>query len=697
MKKLTLGRKIAYGFGALILISLILGGMALIVMHASSNSAQILSKEYAAELQIVGEIQKNFTVAQISLRTFTFTGDEREKDVFGKALQTVRQKVEDGKKLAEKADHLPRLKTEIEPYGQQLDQYITSAEQTALIQEKMKANRETLNQAGPLFLTQISALVDSQVQKLNEETASKTTAEALRERVLKVELSNAIRNEGNQIRILSMKSLADNDNETMQKAEQRFDTIDKQLSDIAPLIHQPVNIEQLRNVKEATTRYHESISRMAELMKKRTEILKERSAIASKLRESTEKLFDACVSQTVKTAESSALALSIAQFAMFLGLLAAVGLGVVCAVFITRSITLPIHDLIGRLSAGAEQTSAASSQVSAASQSLAEGASEQAASLEETSSSLEEMASMTAHNSENADKAKSLAGEARQAADNGTGEMEKMNLAMEAIKKSSDDISKIIKTIDEIAFQTNILALNAAVEAARAGEAGMGFAVVADEVRNLAQRSAVAAKETADKIQDAINKSAQGVEISTGVFTKLREVVDKAHRVDELVAEISSASREQNTGIGQINTAVSQMDKVTQSSAASAEETAAAAEQLNAQSEELRAAVLDLEQLIGGEAETESQEVRTPSRIAKTTTIGEKLAARLSRAVTSTASTGKIVIERDHPGVGITSRLSSAASLRKSVPDRESAPVLPQGITKRNNDLIPMDQDFKDV
>jgi methyl-accepting chemotaxis protein len=169
-----------------------------------------------------------------------------------------------------------------------------------------------------------------------------------------------------------------------------------------------------------------------------------------------------------------------------------------------------------------------------------------------------------------------------------------------AIKVSSDDIAKIIKTIDEIAFQTNILALNAAVEAARAGEAGMGFAVVADEVRNLAQRGAQAAKETAGKIEGAITKSGQGVELTGKVAQALNDIVTKVRQVDELVAEVAGASREQTQGIAQINTSVGEMDKVTQSNAASSEETAAAAQELNAQAETMRESVAELLRLVGG-------------------------------------------------------------------------------------------------
>ena len=247
-----------------------------------------------------------------------------------------------------------------------------------------------------------------------------------------------------------------------------------------------------------------------------------------------------------------------------------------------------------------ESSASGANQVSASSLSLADGASQQAASLEETSASLEELANMTRRNAENAQKANDLAREARAAADKGAEDMQAMNQAMAAIKVSSDDIAKIIRTIDEIAFQTNNLALNAAVEAARAGEAGMGFAVVADEVRSLAQRSATAAKETAAKIEGAILKTAQGVQISQKVASALNDIVLKARQVDELASEVAGASHEQTQGISQINTAVGQMDKITQSSAASAEESAAAAQEMNAQVEVMKQVVASLMQLVGG-------------------------------------------------------------------------------------------------
>lgn len=276
-------------------------------------------------------------------------------------------------------------------------------------------------------------------------------------------------------------------------------------------------------------------------------------------------------------------------------------LAAILAFAVIRSVIVPIQRVAGGLKEGAEQTATAAAQVSSASHTLAEGASEQAASIEETSASLQEMSNTTQRNQLSSAHATDLAKETRAAAEAGASDMGAMSQAIADIKSSSDEIAKIIRVIDEIAFQTNILALNAAVEAARAGEAGMGFAVVADEVRSLAQRSAQSARETSQKIETAIASTSRGVAISEKVATALASIVEKVRHLDQLIREVATASREQNQGIQQVTAAVSQMDKVTQANAASAEESASAAEQLRAQAHAVNHAVLDLVAIVEGQ------------------------------------------------------------------------------------------------
>ncbi len=180
-----------------------------------------------------------------------------------------------------------------------------------------------------------------------------------------------------------------------------------------------------------------------------------------------------------------------------------------------------------------------------------------------------------------------MAGEARAAADEGDAAMKRMATAINQIKESADNTAKIVKSIDDIAFQTNLLALNAAVEAARAGEAGKGFAVVAEEVRNLAMRSADAAKDTANMIEQSVRNADGGVRITEEVAKSLGQIVDRTGKVGSLIAEIAAASNEQAQGIEQVNTAMEQMNEVTQRNATNSEESASAAEELNSLAEEL--------------------------------------------------------------------------------------------------------------
>jgi methyl-accepting chemotaxis protein len=275
-----------------------------------------------------------------------------------------------------------------------------------------------------------------------------------------------------------------------------------------------------------------------------------------------------------------------------------------CSWAVLRSVLGVLRATSTHLAQGSTEVASASSQLSSSSQTLAQGASEQASALEEISATLEQLAATTRHNGDNSSAANAMMADTAAQVERSNQVLAEMVASMQAIQGSSEKVARINKTIDEIAFQTNILALNAAVEAARAGEAGMGFAVVATEVRNLAQRSAAAAKDTAALIEESIANSKLGAETLELVSAAIRAITGSTVKVRNLVEEVNEASRQQGEGLAQLNTAVAQVSTVTQSTAASAEESASASEELNAQSSALREVVNALQALVEGGVET---------------------------------------------------------------------------------------------
>jgi methyl-accepting chemotaxis protein len=331
-------------------------------------------------------------------------------------------------------------------------------------------------------------------------------------------------------------------------------------------------------------------------------------ASSAKAAESVEKLLDHGSAMAATTTSSSLKQGSLYKALSLTGGIAGVLAGALLGFLISRSIARPIKAVVEALKVSTDQTASAAGQIAAASQTLAEGASEQAASLEETGASLEEMAGMSRTMSQRTTEIdKVMREEAAVNFQSLKQQMQKLETAVHANIQASEQASKIIKTIDEIAFQTNILALNAAVEAARAGEAGMGFAVVADEVRNLAQRSVQAAKETQSTIENSSARARETIQCYQQITGLLEGNEKTAQQITKLAGEIAAAAQEQSHGISQINTAVAQMDQVTQGNAANAEETASAAEELNAQTDALQEAVAELTQMVGT---TGSEEAR---------------------------------------------------------------------------------------
>ena len=270
------------------------------------------------------------------------------------------------------------------------------------------------------------------------------------------------------------------------------------------------------------------------------------------------------------------------------------------AAVVIRSAIRSLRAVSVQLSSQDEGIARAASQIAAASQELASGAAEQASSLEEAAASEEEINSMARKNSENSRSAAELVNQSQQKFDVANRSLDQMVMSFGQIHSESEKISKIIKVIDEIAFQTNILALNAAVEAARAGEAGLGFAVVADEVRNLAQRCAQAAKDTAALIEGSIAKTKEGKMKVDQVAAAIRAITEESASIKLLVDDADQSSQEQTRGINEVARAITQIEQVAQGNAANAEKTASSAAELSAQSANLKELVSQVTAIVGG-------------------------------------------------------------------------------------------------
>ena len=266
--------------------------------------------------------------------------------------------------------------------------------------------------------------------------------------------------------------------------------------------------------------------------------------------------------------------------------------------YIARSITRPLRHVSTKLDRTASDASQSAEAIAHSSGQLSQDACEQAAALEEISASMEEITSMNSSNLDNMQKMAELAGNALQSTERGTQNIAELSAALANIQKSTADVASILKTIDEIAFQTNILALNAAVEAARAGEAGAGFAVVADEVRSLAQRSATAARETALKIESAVKNSAQGTDLGVRAEKRFTQISTLTAQYQQIVKAVEAASQQSAAGLAQVGEALQKVDQITQRTAAAAEENASGSLEMRSQVGDVFGYIKELETMI---------------------------------------------------------------------------------------------------
>ncbi|MBF0530556.1 MAG: MCP four helix bundle domain-containing protein [Deltaproteobacteria bacterium] len=668
MRNMKIGTKIILGFGLLVLISVILGGIAVYEMTASKNDAHTMSEEFVPEVAVANNIERYALLFMYEIRAYILAENKTSLENGRKHLATVNQYLKEAHELTTKHPQLTKLRENANAAETKLKEYEALLETTVKLFQTKAEDRQLMDASAKILLKECNDFRESQETKLREEYKAGLPADKLEERYDKIMHISDVIDFINDVRVKAFKALNDDDTKIAEESFKNFPEIDKKLEALKPLIKLEINIKQLAKIKEATDNYRKAMTDIVKSMQTMAlDLTPKRAAAAIAVTEVAKNTATAGINDTVKSAGDTYAALGTANTIMIIGLAIATLFGIFIAIIITRSITKPLTLAIEGLTEGADQVTSAADQVSAASQELAEGSSEQAAAVEETSASLEEMTSMTRQNADNASQANTLMGESKAVVTRAGSSMKEMTKAMSEISSSGQEIGKIIKTIDEIAFQTNLLALNAAVEAARAGEAGAGFAVVADEVRNLAQRAAEAAKNTASLIEGTITQINRGTELVRTADQAFTEVSIATGKVEELVGEISAASNEQAQGIDQINQAMTQMDQVTQKNAANAEETASAAEELNAQSSSMRDIVNEMALMVGTAMHAAAvKSRRAPAR------------ARAQALPTAARTTSRAVVPA------------------KARAKNGNVNAVPKSKVTKPDDIIPMNDDFKD-
>ncbi len=599
---MKLSKKITVGFMGTCFIFVVMSLAVVLALKSVQHGTATLKDEVMPVMDVTGSIQHLLLMEALYTLEYDSTGHpdrwKQAQDLHGEAVKKLNWlSVEIKKGVTGQNPQLVGLVANLEKH---YDNFSVSNASLPDLLQRVTDNRAAVVQNYTLLGDQLAKLREEVAQEQDTLIKANTSLQEVQRLNERIDNVADLQGESEVFYLHLLRGLLDRDLTKFDQAVTSIDHLADELGKLEALFQREDRKEQIRTVLKSV-----AATRQAALTLKDITIQNQVNAAASdQARDATLKdLTDLVAAMNKMTNDVVADAVgSISQvlLSLLIGVGAALAISLILGLAITRSITKPVNRLIEALSEGAQEVDHASTQLSASSNILAEGATENAASLEETSAALEELSSMTKRNADNSMEANALMRQATDAVHSADQSMARVTKAMEEIAVSGNEIGKIIKTIDEIAFQTNLLALNAAVEAARAGDAGAGFAVVADEVRNLAIRSADAAKNTADLIASTIGNINSGSEMVAATAESFKTVEAHSAKVAELLGEVAEASREQSQGISQITTAMAEMDKVTQSNAASAEESASAAGQLSGEAAQLLEAVGGLSGLVHG-------------------------------------------------------------------------------------------------
>lgn len=617
MKTWTLLGRITTGFALLCVVLVGLSALAIVRMREVALAAALLNDRYAVQSATAGALAATASRSALAVDRYERTPEPAVWAETGERLAAAAAALAAAERLGAAYPELQELVTELERTRPAFDHYDGAVRDFGAATESFQTAWAAMGGAGDRVSDALASMLASLEISSQSALARGRTAEEIHDYVKQLRIVGDAARGMAEMRLACWRAVLLGDPAEARRTQEGVAGCVAQLRELRNQLTRQSNIARIDDALGALQIFAQGAETLEQALSARETARAARLAAHAEFSAGAEAIAASALEMMQRQARGSAEAAGRTVAVLAGGCGAGLLLGLLVATTITRSTRRLLGRVVESLRSGAGETAASAHLVAAASQKLASGASEQAAALEETSASLTETERMSRSNAEHAGRAGTLTQQARAAADRGSGDMEEMVSSMQAIKGSSEEIAKIIREIDEIAFQTNILALNAAVEAARAGESGAGFAVVADEVRALAQRSANSAREITGKIETARQRTARGVAICAKVGQGLGEIAGKIREVDQLVSAVAAASREQEAGTEQASAAVGQMDRMTQETAASAEECASAAEELNSQADALRAAVAELRWFVTGLREAEAAALPVPAALAR--------------------------------------------------------------------------------
>lgn len=580
------------------IVTLALGITAYFSLYIIDGYADRLVQAYLPEWDIAASIETEMGEAGYNMMLFSLTHDEEVYQNAHANFGNVEIEIERALELS-KEQRLPELERRIGGLESSFYEYRDAFSAFYEASNNLLRYRSQVDDAAGEFLTLVNDYRVSAGEELDIMIESGAGQQNIRRVNAQLNAVNEATKTFNGLMTTLWKAEATNDEEALAVLDNGLKEVRSELGDISSQIQ---DMDQQIYLSMALGILNDNIASVDEMVKNRVIVAEQeevRIQAYDEILGHAVALSDVAKDLSFEQGDFTLATVQRYSWIIGVGILIALAGASLMGYFIGGSISKSLKRVITRLSSGADQVNDSSYQLSGASQDLAESASEQAASLQQTTSSLEEISSQTKQTAGNASEAEMAMQEAMPLIKKGVEAMQRMNKVMDEIKNSSQETSKIINTIDDIAFQTNLLALNAAVEAARAGEAGKGFAVVAEEVRNLAQRSADAAKNTSQLIESSQNSSERGASVAIEVAENLKSIEESTLSVNTLVVEIAAATKEQKTGIEEMSSVMHEMDRVVQNNASSSEESASSAEELSSQADEMRLIVQEMIALVG--------------------------------------------------------------------------------------------------